>query len=277
MSGIFRSIEAFRPTLVIDEMDTVLDHPEARAELRGILNSGHRRTSASVVRVVGENFEPRLFSTWCPKILAKIGGFPDTLADRSIALSLQRKKPSERVDRLRLDHLSAELKALRSRCARWALDNFDDLSKSNPAVPLNLNDRAADNWRPLLAIADLAGGPWPELARKAACASAGIDGEPEDRSKGVALLRDIRQIFDRLNVDRLSSADLIRSLSDQEDRPWLDWNRGRPITPRQVATLLRDFGVTSKSIRIGDATPKGYLLEAFEEPFLRYLPDRSAT
>jgi hypothetical protein len=77
---------------------------------------------------------------------------------------------------------------LRSQAARWAGDNFDKLADPDPKMP-NLNDRAADNWRPLLAIADRAGGTWPKEARWAACL---VSGEEQDGAIGVELLRDIR-------------------------------------------------------------------------------------
>ena len=116
-SSLFRYIEQVRPTLIIDEADTFMGDNE---ELRGILNSGHTKTAANVIRnveVEGEH-RPRRFSTWAPKVIAAIRSLADTLEDRSIILLLQRKPRTAKVDRLRRRDTS-ELAGLRSQAARW--------------------------------------------------------------------------------------------------------------------------------------------------------------
>lgn len=97
-STVFRSIEAAHPTLLIDEMDSFNDKHE---EFRGILNSGHRREAAQVHRTVGEDHEPRTFSTWCPMVLAAIGHLPDTIEDRAVIIPMRRKAPGETVENIR--------------------------------------------------------------------------------------------------------------------------------------------------------------------------------
>ncbi|MDE2058616.1 MAG: bifunctional DNA primase/polymerase [candidate division NC10 bacterium] len=149
-AALFRCIEQFTPSLLIDEGDTFLTMSE---ELRGVLNAGHTRT-AGVVRTVGEEFEPRIFKVFCPKVLAMIGKPPGTIEDRSIVIPMKRKTSGEQAQRFRLKQLEA-LAPLCQKSARWALDHIEELRDADPAVPDSLNDRAADNWRPLLAIADL--------------------------------------------------------------------------------------------------------------------------
>jgi hypothetical protein len=100
-AAIFRTIEALKPTLLIDEADTFLTEND---EMRGVLNSGHRRSGAFVLRLVGDDHEPRAFSTWAPTVIAMIGRLPDTLEDRSIPVRLRRKLPNETVAPLRADH-----------------------------------------------------------------------------------------------------------------------------------------------------------------------------
>src|SRR5262249_51436770 len=186
-SALFRYVEQVRPTLLIDEADSFVKDNE---ELRGILNSGHTKTAAYVIRnveVSGEH-KPRRFSTWAPKAIATIRGLADTLEDRAVMVRLQRKPPGAKVERLRKRD-NEWFAAVRSKAARWAEDNFDQLVDADPQMPEALNDRAADNWRPLLAIADLAGGEWPQLARQAALT---LSGEAQDGAVGVELLKDIR-------------------------------------------------------------------------------------
>lgn len=265
-SAIFRSVEKWHPTLIIDEADSFLKDNE---ELRGILNSGHTRSTAFVIRNVGDDHEPKQFSTWCCKILALIGRLPLTLADRALPIRMFRKKPSEKVDRLSLSSLEA-IGQVRSKCLRWAQDNLAVLKTIDPVIPEGLNDRAADNWTPLLAIADLIGGGWPEKSRMAALAIS--EGTVNEDTFGVMLLQDIKKCFSENNTETILTSDLIPYLSGLEDRPWPEFSRGKSITPRQVARLLQPFGILPRTIRIGPETGKGYKKELFYDAFDRYLP-----
>jgi hypothetical protein len=264
-AALFRTVEAHRPTLLIDEADTFL---RGNDELRGLLNSGHVPTG-TVVRTVGDDYEPRAFSTWCAKALAHIGELPGTLADRAIVLPFRRRKPHEKLDHLRLDRLS-ELEPLGQRAARWARDSGNALLRAEPEMPSELNDRAADNWRPLLAIADLAGGPWPALARHAARTISGPQAEAQSTS--VMLVDDLRQMFAEAGTDRLSSRHLVETLAQRDDRPWSEMRGGHPITVRRIAKMLQPFGVHPRTVRSGGETFKGYCLEDFADVFDRYLP-----
>lgn len=275
-AALFRSTELWEPTLLIDEADTFLKDSH---ELRGILNSGHTRDAAYVLRTVGEDHEPRRFKTWSPKAIAKIGDLPATLADRSIVIPMRRKRRDEKVKRLRLDKMS-ELGDLRRRCARWANDHIADLAAADPETPSQLHDRAQDNWRALLAIADAAGGDWPDRARKVATALT-VDDE-DNSSIGELLLSDFRDIFQKLELtegDCPASTILARELHDMEHRPWPEWGRDKkPITPRQIAALLKPFAIKPKNIREGECIFKGYRCADFNDAFNRYLsPGLSAT
>src|SRR5262245_15751315 len=162
-AAVFRSIESFQPTLLMDEADKFIRDNE---ELRGVLNSGHRRRQAFVLRCDGDNHEPRRFSTWCAKAIALIGRLPSTIEDRSIVINMRRKSRDEKVASIH-QTLFLETAVISRKAARWAADNVEQLKLQDPTIPNPLNDRAADCWRPLLAIADLAGGGWPEIARQA--------------------------------------------------------------------------------------------------------------
>ena len=272
---IFRVISTYHPTLLIDEMETFID---ANEELRGILNSGHTKDAATILRNVGDQHEPRIFSTWAPMAFAHIGPIPDTLEQRSIALPMKRKKPGERVASLRQVGpaalaLRAELRLLVSQLERWATDERPHLAAVSPSIPDGLSgDRAADTWMPLLAIAESLGGAWPEHARKAALAFSGHAATENDSIK-VELLTDIRLLYTRDAVDRLASSDLCNRLALLEERPWPEWKKGKPITPPQLARQLKPFRVSSRTVRFeGQGLSKGYLLEDFADAFERYLP-----
>jgi len=176
-SVMFRAIESWRPTLVLDEADTFLKNSD---DLACILNASHRKSGAFVLRSVGEDHDPRRFSVWCPKVIAGIGKQRDTFEDRSIKIQMRRKTKDEVVERLDFNKLETELIPDIRKCHRWAKDNMDKLRDSSPTVIDGLNDRAFDNWRPLLAIADLCGGEWPELARNAAVKLSGDEAGDDD-------------------------------------------------------------------------------------------------
>jgi putative DNA primase/helicase len=262
--ALFRYIEDVRPTLLIDEADSFVKDNE---ELRGILNSGHTKAAANVIRNV--DHKARRFSTWAPKAIATIGTLADTLEDRAVVVRLQRKSPGATVERLpRRDN--ADFALLRSQAARWASDNFDKLADPDPKMP-NLNDRAADNWRPLLAIADLAGGTWPEEARRAACL---LSGEEQEDAIGVELLRDIRFAFG--DDDVIRSSDLVGKLTADPERPWAEWKHGRPLTQKQLAGLLAPFHIITLTVRPPGLTDgKGYRRIDFEEAWAAYCPGRN--
>jgi putative DNA primase/helicase len=270
-AAVFRTIESACPTLLIDEADTFLTGND---ELRGVLNSGHNRATAFVVRTVGEDHQPAKFGTWAPVAIAMIGKLPDTLHDRSIVVPLRRKKPGEIVERCRFDR-SEEFDALRRKLRRWVEDARRGLLQWDGDVPASLHDRAADNWWALLAVADAAGGHWPQTARQAAVAlsSGGEDAE----SAAVLLLHDMHALFERRGA-RIPTQAILDVLHAMDDRPWPEWRQGKPITAQQLARLLKPFGIASTTIRMDSGqTPKGFKRESFIDAFSRYLPDLAAT
>ena len=265
-AAIFRSIDKWGPTLLIDEADTFLRDSD---EMRGVLNSGHYRATAYVIRTTGEDHEPRRFSTWGAVVIAMIGSLPGTLEDRSIVIPMRRRRADEHVERFRLDD-GAGLSEFARGAARWAADHLDELRAADPDLPEGLHDRARDNWRPLVAIADLAGGAWPKLARDAAVALT----PTEDTSRGVQLLEDLRAIFtEQGDSDCIPSGDLVTALLALESRPWLECQRGgRPLTALGLARRLNEFGIKPAQRRSGKTVVRGYRPEDLAEAFERYLP-----
>jgi putative DNA primase/helicase len=268
--ALYRTIDLHEPTILIDEADTFL---RDRDDLRGILNSGHSRIG-TVIRLVGSDYTPQQFNTWCPKAIAMIGNLPDTLSDRSIHLKMRRKLPHEGVERMRgQEH---HFNILSQKIARFVADNIDPIRNANPVIPQALNDRAADNWHVLLSIALVAGGNWYKKAISAA--ESFIDSEVNGGGINEELLTDIKTVFEDANTDRLQTTMLIEHLYDIEEAPWKTWNRGNPLTARQLATRLKNFGITTnQTIRIGGMTCKGYRLDQFRDAFERYTPPVSVT
>ena len=277
VSAIFRIIEMASPTLLIDEADTFLKEND---ELRGILNSGHRR-GGQVLRTVGEDYEPKQFSTWAPAAIAMIGRLPDTLNDRSVIISLRRRKPTERIQSFRGDQVQ-HLTTLAQKIARWVWDHQIELRSADPDTGELLN-RTADNWRPLFAIADVVGGAWPDRVREAANIAVV---KSDEQSLGVQLLTDMKWIFDGCpepcstahESDRVSSADAVNHLIKIDGRPWAEYKGGKPITANTLARLLGQYNIQSQTIRlVSGTTAKGYYRSTFEDAFTAYLSPESVT
>ena len=273
-SALLRVIEIFSPTMLVDEIDAVMSGDKEVAQaLRGLLNAGFNRAGAKLIMSVPtrEGYEPREFSCWAPVALAGIGKLPDTVRDRSIELEMKRKLPSERVKKLRRRD-GAELHELARKLVRWAEDNLAALRTAVPAMPEGLNDRAADAWEPLVAIADRAGGAWPARARAAALSLSG-EGKDDDNIDAL-LLADVRAVFVAKGGDRIAGKDLIAALNALEDRPWSEWSRGRPMSQSQMSRRIGEYGIVSGAIRtgFGAETARGYYFRKFEDAFARYLP-----
>ena len=269
-ASVYRAVEKWHPTLIIDEADTFLRHNE---ELAGIINAGHTRATGFVIRVNQDTLEPELLSTWGAKAIAGIGRQRDTIEDRSIQIPMRRKTKDETVERLRADQTDrfAELKRM---CVRWTIDHMDAIRDADPDLPDYLDDRAADNWRTLCAIAEVAGADCLKQAHEAIRKLYGEAGESaEDESPGIMLLSDLQDAFKSRDHGRITSASLLTELHDLEDRPWSEWGRQqKPITKMQVARLLKPFGIRPTTVRDGTDRGKGYRIEDCQDAFFRYLP-----
>lgn len=274
-AALFRSLELWSPTLLIDEVDAFLSEHE---EARGILNAGFTRDSAFVIRCTGDDHTPTRFNVWGAKALCGIGKIADTLIDRSIPLRLRRKLPGEEATKIRHADAAAFVELSR-KLARFSLDHFESVRSARPAEIEGLGDRANDCWEPLLSIAEIAGGHWPDCARKAAKKLHDTGDEPV--SIGAELLADVKAAFERKRVVRLSSVELLEALCEDDEAPWAAWNRGKPITARQLSTRLKEYGAKPTPIRFSYGVAKGYQLEHFHDAFGRYLspatPSQSVT
>lgn len=267
-SSLFRSVQKWQPTLLIDEADSFLKENE---ELRGILNSGHTISSAYVIRteeIKGER-QPVRFKTWGAKAIAgiKLEELSPTLTSRSIPLPLRKKKPTEKTENIRHADPSY-FETIKSKICRWALDNGETFSELRPELP-ELQNRDGDNWEPLLAIAKLAGPEWYSRVKHAALKIVGKTEEAPSIEE--ELLRDIKSVFDKKKVDRIQTTDLLKTLSADDMAPWGTWNRGQEMAPRQLANKLKAYSIHPKPIKIAGATYKGYLLSDFSDAFERYI------
>lgn len=265
-SALYRAIDLWKPTTLIDEVDACM---EGNEELRGLINCGHTRDSAFTIRCVGDDHTPKRFNLWGAKVLCGIGSLADTIMDRAIVLELRRKLSHEAVDRIR--HAEPGLfMELCQKLARFADDNSEQVRLARPDLPHSLNDRAQDNWEPLLAIANAAGGDWYKIGTAAALKLSG--GGDTSLSVGTELLLDIQEIFECRQLDRMFTTELLKALIADDEKRWASYNRGFHFSAAQLASRLKGYGIQSKSMRIGDENRKGYAMDQFIEAFKRYIP-----
>ena len=164
------------------------------------------------------------------------------------------------------------LHALGRKLARFTQDNAAKIQAADPEPPAARHDRAADNWRPLLAIAEVAGCDWLARGRKAALEIHGASDDADER--GVQLLGDIRLVFDASDGDALWTEELLDRLVAMKERPWCEDNRGKPLTARGLAAMLKPFGIAADQVWRKGSNKRGYALSQFKEAPAIYLLDR---
>ena len=261
------------PTILFDEIDTVFGaKAKEHEELRALLNSGHRRGATAGRCVVrGKIVETEEISSYAAVALAGLGWLPDTILSRSIIIRMRRRAPDEKIESFRRRVHAPVGETLRRKLAGWAVTVLDEATEARPQMPVSVEDRAADVWEALLAIADIAGGKWPERARLAAVAlvQVSLDVEP---SLNLRLLADLRTVFGA--DEALHTKTILAELCGLESAPWNDI-KGKPLTDNQLARRLRNYDVKSKDVRIGSVVLKGYRRADLHDVWRRYLPPLS--
>ncbi|MGW3567269.1 DUF3631 domain-containing protein [Streptomyces sp. NPDC000941] len=279
-AALFRAVSGAegRPTILFDEIDTVFG-PKAgdNEELRGFLNAGHRRSGVTY-RCVGDggNQSVQAFPSYAGVAVAGLGSLPDTILTRSVIIRMRRRARNEKVQPFRQRIHTQEGHALRDRLAAWADSVRHLVDGVFPDMPEEVTDRPADVWEPLIAVADAAGGDWPERAR-AACLELVNAAKADDKgSVGIRLLTDLRDHV--LNgIDRLPTVAVLERLHSLDEAPWADMG-GKPLDSRGLAKLLREYmtadnrPVTARNIKTGGGVLKGYYAADLADAWARYCP-----
>lgn len=260
-----------RPTILFDEVDTVFgQNANEHEEIRGLLNAGHRKGAVAGRCVVrGKAVETEEIPAYCAVALAGLGNLPDTILSRSVIVRMRRRAPGEHVEPFRRRVEVAKASELREQLTAWTAAFIGDVIDEWPTMPESIQDRDADVWEALLAIADAAGGDWPQRARIAAVALV-AQSKQTNPSLGVRLLADLQTIFN-VGVQVKPTEAILRELHGMEEAPWGDL-RGRPLTDRDLAKLLRPYEVKPKLVRIEQVVVRGYRREDLVDAWLRYLP-----
>src|SRR5260221_7657590 len=268
-ASVYRAIEKYKPSLILDEVDTYLKEND---NLRGIINSGHSRRMAFTIRTNPDTLDVEPFSTWGPKVLAGIGGMHETLEDRSIFIKLVRRLKTEKINRLR-ETLPDDWVTLRRKLLRWASDNETKVRGAKVKLPGTLNDRAGDHWYSLLQIAQVLGKSWPELAEKTAIKLE--TGEMDKDSFNVCVLKAFRKAFadnGKKEDDSFLATDEIRkSCNADKEAPWWGGEAAEGLTAQRLGKILSGYGGRSQRPRIETEKVRGYVLGDLKTVFARFL------
>jgi hypothetical protein len=267
------NIRLFPLAILYDEIDTVFG-PKAKdnEEIRGLLNAGHRRGAVAGRCVVhGKTVVTEEIPAYCAVALAGLGWLPETLLSRSVVIRMRRRAPTETIEPYRRRDQIEEGHELRNRLAGWVAAKGRILYAARPAMPAGIEDRNADVWEALFAVADAAGGAWPKSAREAAVVLIAA-GREEEPSLGIRLLADLREVFTRAGKEALFTKSILGALHKMEEAPWKDLKDNKALDARGLALRLRQYGIKSKQVRDGAETTKGYERADLLDAWARYLP-----
>lgn len=271
---LYRRIAAGEVTVLLDEADAIWKRGkggkgdgETAEALRSIVNAGHRK-AATVGRAEQHGGKLVRYRVYAPVAVAGIGDLPDTITDRAVIIRMRRRAPDEPVRGYRERTTRPAGEALRDQLAAWCADVADHVGNPWPEMPPGVTDRPADVWEPLLAIADLAGGDWPAMARRACKAL--LSGAADDsQTVGTRLLADIREVFG--DADALWTDTILGSLHALDESPWGDWY-GKPLDGRHLAKMLRPYGPKPRDVRHDGTVRKGYYRADLADSWRRFLP-----
>jgi Protein of unknown function (DUF3631) len=239
-AAVYRSIGTDDPpTILLDEADTIFggENADANEDLRGLLNAGHQRNRPALRYDAATRTVERI-PTFAMAALAGVGAMPDTIEDRAVVVRMRRRAPGEKVAPFRHKRDRPALTELAAALAGWLRSHLRELERAEPVMPLE--DRAADTWEPLIAVADLAGHDWPELARHAAVVLTADRDQAASVSDRIRLLTDIRTAFG--DAEALPTTVLLTRLRSDPEAPWSDHGPDG-ITARRLAELLADYDV----------------------------------
>jgi hypothetical protein len=260
-AALFRLVSMGPITILFDEVDVIFNPKNGgnNEDLRGLLNAGYKR-SATIARCVGDakNIKVERFAVYAPAALAGIAGaMPATITTRAITIHMHRRRTDEPVEPFRERQVARQAQPLREQLAAWIDSTGTQLGDAQPDMPDGVTDRSAEIWEPLLAIANTAGGHWPNTARDA-CRHFVLDAGPQITSLGVRMLADLRELFTRHHTDRLPTKTVLAELLDLDEAPWGDLH-GKPLDARRLSRELVRYGARPVTFETDEGSTKGYV------------------
>lgn len=272
-AAIFRTLANDVRTLLFDEVDTIWSYrgrADGNEDLRALMNAGYRR-GMRIPRCVGPKHDVRMFPVFAPLALAGLGELPDTIMSRAVVIRMRKRLGTERIEQFRFRIHEPQGLAIRERLDKWARENEFAIGRAWPEMPPGIEDRPAEVWEPLLAIADAAGGQWAGAAR-AACVELSKPRHVRQASLRVRLLTDLKAVFG--NATALSTAEILERLRRLEEAPWSELS-GKPLGALGLARLLGAFDVSSTKVKVNGRALQGYRREHLADAWERYVTPTS--
>jgi hypothetical protein len=277
-SALYHIIDESHPTVLLDEVDNLGILLQGNGKMRAVFNSGHRKGESSVA--IRENGETKRFQIFGPLALAlpdAMGGLPRTLNSRCITVTMQRADRSRTLLPFDINDPDPALDAVYRQILMWVRD-LEPLDLK-PEMPPSIRNRFADNWRPLISIADSLG--FGIQAREAMIKFAA---EFQDADARITLLESIRTVFDVSGLDRISSRVLLAELHGMNDADWKEFpgirgdQQPHPLKESELAIMLKAFRIGSETVWPLKRTPdskstKGYFRSKLEPAWRRYCDD----
>lgn len=275
--ALYRVMESVQPTLFWDEFDGFQSSGGDRfGEVIAIFNGGYRQGSR-VIRCEPPHWEPEEFDTFGHKAVVRIGArpLPAAMQSRCTPIVMQRKTSDEPVERFRRRRDVPALHAVRDLFADVAERASRHLVDVEPDDLDDLSDRQYELVARLVAIADLAGDDYGERARQDV-RELFDTARSDDTPLSAVLLAHLREEFRRHDGEHVFAEALLDALNSRDDAPWPRFGRDRDgMTARDLARMLKPYGIEPRTVRIGATTGKGYSRSAFAEAWKRYAPSQN--
>jgi putative DNA primase/helicase len=231
---LYRIIDRLRPTLLLDEADSLF---KRRTVLAHVINESWSNSGTKIPRTgpCGEIVE---FDPYSAQVIGMKGlNMADTTLSRSIICMMWPKLASEPVEEFTYQD-DDEFKVIRRKLARWVVDNAVALRDARPDFPPGFNNRIRTNWKMLLAIAGLAGGAWPKRVRNAALE---LETDRDEPSENIRLFAALRDVWGK--AEERTSRSLCAALAAHLSGEWADFRDKGSISQVQLAALLKPFGI----------------------------------
>lgn len=257
--ALYHIIDERHPApLALDEADAIFGPGTRAEELRGILNAGYEY-SGTITRV--SKGEAADYSVFCPVIFAGKGKLPPSLEDRSVTVMMAQRRPGQEMDRFvpkMHDAMGRQIGLMLGAWATRVAGPAGDILWNDP--PEKLADRQVDILTPLYAIAQMAGGPWPERFAEIVDVLMLGGVSTDEVSPATALLTAILDVWPE-DEERLPTHRLASLVAGHES--------GRFAWPESVQTgelnrRMRDLGIPPVPLRIGGNVMRGYDRAAVE-------------
>ena len=274
-SAMFRSMADEYPTLLLDELDKLLDPKHPDLEMIQVFTTGFRRGGASNVRRTSKDSKGQFFVEEFPvfgfKAFTSIRSLPDEIASRSIPVLMRKKLQSEHVERAREKRLDT-LAELGAQAAAWVSQNSEALEGlcERGFDDARLGARQADIAEVLYAVAQQIG----VLQEFGDALNAVFSTVPsQDDDLGTLALRDAVVVLHACG-GQLPQKEVAARMRALEDTPWPHLNKGTGLTDRALMGMLEKFGLPPRDKRVfrHEGRPvRGVKLEWLEDSWARWV------